>query len=220
MCWRFPPSELQQPTVRFHCVPHTGALTSFCLGLASPSLSNSRPLAGGIVCSPSSVRRSPPPAWSGKSDQQQHHRMYFSTQLSSNFMFPQGCLTYSANLTTRRLPLFPLPAGLELGKPLTANNGQTHQLCSHSACSFAEDLDPVPGASTVILENSDGHCLLLSDTKYCAHAGVPHCPDASFPRRFQPSTKSLNVLQQKQIVKPWKIRTLAVIESCFHIFIF
>lgn len=114
----------------------------------------------------------------------------------------------------------PLPAGLELGKPLTANNGQTHQLCSHSACSFAEDLDPVPGASSVILENSDGHCFLLSDTKYCAHAGVPHCPDASFPRRFQPSTKSLNVLQQKQIVKPWKIGTLAVIESCFHIFIF
>lgn len=70
-----------------------------------------------------------------------------------------------------------------LGLNWVANNGQAHHLCSHSACSFAEDLSPVPGASTVILENSDGHCLLLSDTKYCAHAGVPHYSDAPFPRR-------------------------------------
>lgn len=141
------PSELQQSTLGFHCVPYTGALTSFCLGLASPSSLQLQTTGQALCVRP--LLRQKEPATSLRcenQDHQQHHRMYFSTQLSCNFMFPQGCLTYSANLTTRRLPLFPLPAGLELGKPLTANNGQTHQLCSHSACSFAEDLDPVPGA--------------------------------------------------------------------------
>lgn len=172
------------PRLDFTVCPTLEPSLPFCLGLASPSLSTPDHWQVALCARSPPVRRSPPPAWSGKSDHQQHHRMYFSTSSPPTLCFP-GMSYIFCKPDHQETASVPSPGWARTGKPLTANNGQTHQLCSHSACSFAEDLDPVPGASSVILENSDGHCFLLSDTKYCAHAGVPHCPDASFPRRFQ-----------------------------------
>lgn len=206
------------PHLDFITCPTLEASFNFVFGLVS--LSHSKPLAGGIVCLSSSVR-----SWRVTQQPGEKNQIISiiteSTPLPSSppiLSLPRGVLHVLQTWPPGDHLCFLCQAELAQRIPLVADNGQTHQLCGRGFCQCWElpelllpprtlcppicsRSEPWPWSSYWNPEKSGGHPLLLSDTGYCACTDVSHCRDASFPRRFHPSAKSLNDPQYNQILK-------------------
>lgn len=82
------------------------------------------------------------------------------------------------------LRVMPRPNSCAAAAAIRAQGSQCCCCCClvHSSCSFATLLFPGSGAPARILDDSDGHSLLLSNNEHCGCTRMFHCQDASFPR--------------------------------------